>query len=148
MEARLSPIANKETSMGDSAVSGLLNGLLAGGAMALVIALFSLLAGQGFTYLTYFSAETPVPALQGLLMHLGVSCTYGMIYGLLRHLTRLERLKVPHALPGLVYGLGLWVLAVTLILPTAKSLMLNLPWVVLFAGHAVYGLVLGMKQKS
>ena len=147
MEARLSTISNKEITTGDSAVSGLLNGLIGGAAMALVIALFSLLSGQGLAYLTYFSAETPVPPLQGLLMHLGVSCTYGMIYGLLRHWTHLERLKLPRALAGLLYGLGLWALAVALILPAANSLMLSLPWVVLFSAHAVYGLVLGMKQK-
>jgi hypothetical protein len=147
MEARISTISDKEITAGDSAVSGLLNGLFGGAAMALVIVLFSLLSGQGLAYLTYFSAEMPVPPLQGLLMHLGVSCTYGMIYGLLRHITHMERLKLPHALPGLIYGLGLWALAVALILPAAKSLMLNLPWVVLFSAHAVYGLVLGMKQK-
>ena len=147
MQARISTISDKEITTGDSAVSGLLNGLIAGAAMALVIALFSLLSRQGLAYLTYFSAETPVPPLQGVLMHFGVSCTYGMIYGLLRHWTHLERLKLPRMLTGLVYGLGLWALAVTLILPAANSLMLNLPWVVLFSAHAVYGLVLGMKQK-
>jgi hypothetical protein len=147
MEARISRIPGKDITTGDSAVSGLLNGLIGGAAMALVIALFSLLSGQGLAYLTYFSGETPVPPLQGVLMHLGVSCTYGMIYGLLRHWTRLERLKLPRALAGLIYGLGLWALAVTLILPAANSLMLSLPWVVFFSAHAVYGLVLGMKQK-
>ena len=39
MEARLSTISNKEITTGDSAVSGLLNGLIGGAAMALVIAL-------------------------------------------------------------------------------------------------------------
>ena len=65
MEARLSTISNKEITTGDSAVSGLLNGLIGGAAMALVIALFSLVSGQGFTYLTFFSAETPVPRCRG-----------------------------------------------------------------------------------
>ncbi len=135
-------------SAGDAAVSGLFNGLLGGCAMALVIVLFSLLAGQGVAYLGYFSSETPVPPLQGLLMHLAVSSIYGLQFGLIRNAAWLNRLdRLPGWMVGLVYALGLWIFAVALLLPAAKSLMLNLPWVVFFSGHVAYGLVLGFRQK-
>jgi len=135
-------------SASDAAVSGLFNGLLGGCAMALVIVMFSLLAGQGAAYLSHFSSEVPVPPMQGLLMHLAVSSIYGLLFGLIRNWAWLNRLnRLPGWLVGLVYALGLWVLAVALLLPAAKSQMLNLPWVVFLAGHIAYGLVLGARQK-
>ena len=138
--------SQKKHSAGDAAVSGLFNGLLGGAAMALVIVVFSLLAGQGAAYLGHFSSEVLVSPLQGLLMHLAVSSIYGLLYGLIRNwLSWLNRL--PSWLVGLGYALALWGFAVTLLLPAAKSQMLNLPWVVLFAGHVAYGLALGARQK-
>lgn len=136
-------------SVGDAAVSGLFNGLLGGLAMALVFILFSLLAGQGLAYLGHFSSESLVPPLQGLLMHLAVSSIYGMLFGLIRNWIRLNWLnRLPGWLVGLGYALALWGFAVTLLLPAAKSLMLDLPWVVFFAGHVAYGLVLGLRYQS
>lgn len=133
-------------SMGDTAVSGLIGGLLGGLAMALVILLFSLLAGQGAAYLGYFSSTTPVPPLQGLLMHLAVSSIYGMLYSLVLYWIRAGRLKLPGWLAGLIYALALWVLAVTVLLPAANSLMMTLAWPSFFFGHVAYGLVLGWRR--
>src|SRR5512138_807911 len=134
------------SSMGDSTVSGLFGGLLGGLAMALIIALFSLLAGHGLAYLGYFSTATPVPPLQGLLMHLAVSSIYGMLYSLIIYLSRADHLGLPGGLLGLIYAVALWVLAVTVLLPAANSLMLTLPWYVFFSGHLAYGLVLGWRR--
>ena len=80
-------------------------------------------------------------------MHLAVSSIYGMIYALVRRGARIDRLKLPGWLAGLAYALMLWVVAVLVLLPAAKSLMLELPWVVFFCGHVAYGLVLGARQK-
>jgi hypothetical protein len=138
----------KNHSIGDSAVSGLFAGLLGGVAMALVIVLFSLLAGQGMSYLGDFSSGTPVPDLQGLLMHLAMSGIYGMLYGLIHRLVRIERFRhLPGWLTGLGYALLLWAFAVSVLLPAAQSLILTLPWPVFFSGHLAYGLVLGAGQK-
>lgn len=137
---------HRYSSIGDVTVSGLFGGLLGGLAMALIIALFSLLAGQGLAYLGYFSNGTPVPPLQGLLMHLAVSGIYGMLYGLILHWSRADHLDLPGWLLGLVYAVALWVLAVTVLLPAANSLMLTLPWYVFFSGHLAYGLVLGWRR--
>ncbi|HVP21419.1 MAG TPA: hypothetical protein VMS73_06110 [Anaerolineaceae bacterium] len=140
------PQLRQRTTGSDAAVSGLFGGLLGGLAMALVIALFSLLNGHGLGYLGYFSTATAVSPLQGLLMHLAVSCIYGMLFSLILYWTRLERLKVPGWLAGLVYAVLLWVLAVTVLLPAAHSLMLSIGWPAFFFGHLAYGLVLGWRR--
>jgi hypothetical protein len=142
------PVIKNQSSAGDTAVSGLFNGLQGGVAMAVVIIVFSLQAGEGLGYLGYFSSGAPVMPLQGLMMHLAVSCIYGMLYALGRRWTRMDHFAwLPGWLAGIIYALGLWVFGVALLLPAAKSLFLTLPWVVLFAGHLAYGLVLGLRQK-
>jgi hypothetical protein len=134
-----------QVSFGDSAVSGLFGGLLGGIAMGAVIGAASLAAGQGFSYLGKFAAGTPVPPLQGFLMHLAVSSIYGILYALLYHAIGVKRLgQIPGWLTGLLYAMLLWTLAVTILLPTANALILSLPWWVFFAGHVAYGLVLGL----
>lgn len=134
---------------GDTAVSGLFNGLWGGLGMAAIILFTSLLAGQGLDYLGYFSAETPVHPLVGLLGHLAVASIYGMIYALLRRWTGLSRqARLPGWLAGSIYALGLWALAVGFLLPAAQSLLLSLPWGILLSSHLVYGWVLGLLQKT
>ncbi len=146
--ARIEDRASVHISTSDAVVNGLFNGLLGGIAMAAVIAVFSLLNGRGLDYLGNFAAGTPVLPLMGLVMHLAVSCIYGMFYALGRHWGKLNRLSwLPGWLAGLAYALGLWVFAVLILLPAAHSLILTMPWVVFFAGHAVYGLVLGSLQR-
>jgi hypothetical protein len=135
-------------SAGDAAVSGLFGGLVGGVAMAIVLLLFSLLAGKGLAYLGYFSTDTPVPPFQGLLGHLAVSSIYGMLYSLISRWTRIDRVEIPGWLKGLAYALILWGFAITVLLPAANSLMLTLPWPIFFTGHAAYGLVLGIRQKD
>jgi hypothetical protein len=138
----------QKSSSGDAAVSGLFGGLLGGLAMALVLVLFSLMAGQGAGYLGYFSTATPVAPVQGLLMHLAVSGIYGMLYALLRRWTGLNRSsRVPDWLTGLAYALVLWAVAVTVLLPAAQSRMLSIAWPAFFFGHVAYGLLLGWRQK-
>jgi hypothetical protein len=149
MENTKTSISIKQHTIGDSAVSGLFAGLLGGAVMALVIVLFSLLAGQGVSYLGNFSNGTPVPVLQGLLMHLAMSGIYGMVYGLIHRQIRMERFHgLPGWLAGLGYALALWVFAVNVMLPAARSLILALPWYVFFSGHLAYGLMLGVRQKA
>lgn len=134
-------------SAGDSVVSGLFSGMLGGLAMALAIVLFSLLAGQGFSYLGYFSTGAPVSPLQGLLMHLAVSNVYGMLYVLVRRWTKLDDVqRLPGWLSGLAYALVLWLFAVTVLLPATQSLMLSIAWSPFFFGHMAFGLVLGWRR--
>ena len=147
MEKTYSHITH-HTSTGDAAVSGLFSGLQGGVAMAVVIVSFSLLAGQGLGYLGYFSAGAPLQPILGLVGHLAVSSIYGMLYAIARRWLGIERLSwLPGWLAGLVYGLGLWLLAILVILPAAHSMFLSLSWTFFFTGHIVYGLVLGFRQK-
>jgi hypothetical protein len=133
---------------GDIAVSGLLGGLVGGLVMALVIVMFSLVGGHGISYLGFFSNTTPGLPVQGSLMHLAVSCIYGMFYNLLRSWIKVDRLKqLPGWLTGLVYALILWGFAVLVLLPASHSMILTLPWWVFFSGHVAYGLVLGEMQR-
>jgi hypothetical protein len=142
------PVIKDQSSAGDTAVSGLFSGLQGGLAMAAVIGFYSLLAGQGLGYLGYLSSGAPVMPLVGLMMHLAVSCIYGMLFALVRHWTRLDHIAwLPGWLAGIIYAVGLWVIGVTVLLPTARSLILTLPWYIFFSGHVAYGLVLGLKQK-
>ena len=144
-----SSLTYKQSTTGDTAVTGLFSGLKGGVAMAAVIVVFSLLAGQGISYLSSFSSDTPVPAQQGLLMHLAMSGIYGMLYGLIHHQVRIERFRrLPGWLKGLGYAMLLWIFAVGVLLPAARSLVMTLPWPVFFSGHLAYGLVLGARLKG
>ena len=146
MEKSKAQLLHKSTAS-DAIVSGLFNGLLGGAAMAVVIAGWSLLAGQGISYLGNFSASAAVSPLQGLLMHLAMSGIYGMLYGLIHRQIRMERFRlIPGWLAGLGYALVLWVFAVSVMLPVAHSLILSLPWYVFFSGHLAYGLTLGARR--
>lgn len=146
MEKGVAQLARK-SSFGDAAVSGLFGGLLGGSAMGGVIAIYSLIAGQGAAFLGYFSAGLPVPPLQGFFMHLGVSSIYGILYALLLHAIGARYIaRVPGWLTGLFYALTLWLFAVTLLLPATNALILDLPWQVFFGGHIAYGLVLGGRR--
>jgi hypothetical protein len=139
--------STQKASFGDSAVSGLFGGLLGGVAMGAVIGAASLATGQGFSYLGKFAAGTPVPPLQGFLMHLGVSSIYGILYALLYHAIGVKRLaQISGWLTGLVYAMLLWAFAVTVLLPAANALMLSVPWWIFFAGHVAYGVILGMRH--
>ncbi len=131
-------------SSGDRAVNGLLGGFFGGLAMAGVIILAGLLAGDAWQQaVTRFIPLGQQSLLQGILLHLGVSAVYGIVYGLL--LPLIPR-RVPGWLAGLAYGLLLFSLAQLIILPQTGSGLANLPVWALAAAHAVFGLVLGWRS--
>lgn len=139
----------KDLSTGDRAVSGLLGGLLAGVPMAAVLMLAGLLDGDTLElaasrFNLFNNSGTPQQfLLQGLLLHLGTAAVYGVIYGLLRGLLPQ---RLPGWLSGLFYGLLLFALAELAILPGTGSPLAAFPAIFLLAGHAVYGLVLGLRD--
>jgi len=135
----------RSLSSGDRAVSGLLGGFLGGLAMGGVIILAGLLVGDGWQQaLNRFNPFGQQSPLQGILLHLGVSGVYGIVYGLLQPV-------VPRRMPGwaagLLYGLLLFGLAQIIILPQTGSGLGNLPVWALAAAHAVFGLVLGWRSQ-
>ena len=129
---------------GDRAVSGLLSGFTGGLVMAVIIVLVGLVAGDSWletiNRFNPFGQGSPV---QGVLLHLGVSAVYGIVFGLL--LPILPR-RLPAWLAGLAYGLLLFGLAQLVILPGTGSGLAGLPLWGLAAAHGVYGLVLGMRS--
>jgi hypothetical protein len=103
-------------------------GLLSGYAPAQVLGAFDTAAGL---------------PLRGVLIHLAISCVYGALFALLRR-GLAARLHSPWRiiLLGLLYGLLLWSLAVTVLNRAAASLLSTaVPGVFLLA-HLAYGLTL------
>lgn len=136
-------------SAGDAAVAGLLHGLAAGLAMALVLVVAGLLGGRGpaDTLAAFTLSGQPVAsnALTGLLGHLAVAGVYGLIWGLAWRVIG-RRTAIPAWLGGLVYGLLLWGAAQLLVRSIGASLALLAPWTLL-VGHLVYGVVLGFLSR-
>jgi len=81
----------------------------------------------------------------GALMHLAVSGVYGAVFGILFNTIR--RFNLPAWLSGLAFGLGLFALAVMIILPSSRSALAGIPVVHFAIAHVIYGLVIGIVVK-
>ena len=135
-------------SIGDAAVDGLLNGVIAGVAMAIYMLLMLLInnvpLGEIFSY---FRSITSSP-VAGTLVHLAVSGIYGVVFGLaFAYLTRRwggPSLTWLALIAGLVYGAILWFIASTMVLSIGSTSPLDLPGVHLIIAHLFYGLLLGI----
>jgi hypothetical protein len=130
----------------DALINGIFIGILGGLIMLLFLMLADFLAGTSpIITLQRFSVpgQATSPVLAGFL-HLGVSAVYGGIFGLIlyqlpgRRITGLRKM-----IAGLIYGLLLYLLAITLLLPSSGSALLEVPPLVFGTAHAIYGLVLG-----
>jgi hypothetical protein len=146
MSETKSPLIRK-ASTSDAVIDGLFAGLIAGVLMILVIILVGLLSGESPAgVLVRFSTGQTASPLAGGLLHLAVSGIYGGVFSLLVHwLPSGLRSRLPGWLAGLIYGVLLLGLAVTVLLPGLRSPLVELPWWTLGLGHIVYGLVLGMR---
>ena len=137
----------KAQSASDAVIDGLIAGLFAGVVMILVIVLTALPAGLSpAEVLASFSAGQGATPAAGGLMHLAVSGIYGAFFGLLVYILP-QRLfvRIPGWLAGLVYALGLLLLALGVLLPGLASALADLPALPLALGHVAYGLVLGWR---
>ncbi len=142
---RTKPIAHRPLTLGDAAVDGLLNGVIAGIAMALYLVLATLLQGQSVgSVLQAFDLSPRSSPFVGLIMHLAVSGVYGALYGLGE---KSLRGRVPFGVPGwvagLVYGFILFMLAGLVLLPAASSPLRDIPFYHFGIAHLIYGLTLG-----
>lgn len=138
MSKSLSPSA-ANSDWGDAAVDGLLGGMVAGLAMLAVLLAAGWLTGStAAAVLAGFSPAGASIFLTGLLLHLATSAVYGLIYATA---TRWTRGRLWWA-AGPAYGLLLWLLARTILLPLAGTDLSPLPPAVFLAAHLVYGLVL------
>lgn len=107
-------LVRRERTWGDTAVDGLLAGLVGGVAMGLVLALAGWLhGGSPLVVLGYFAPAQGGSWLTGLLAHLAASAIYGVgLALLLRGMGRIRPSLTRLAwLFGGLYGLLLWGLA-------------------------------------
>ena len=139
-------VITRKATVGDAAVDGLLAGGGAGLAMAVYLLVVSLMSGMAWSALLGRFDPSPQNApLTGALAHLAVAGVYGVLFGLAAWFTpRRWRRRLPGWLMGLAYGLLLWLLAQTVLLPGANLPLQTFPRLHFALGHAVYGLVLGL----
>lgn len=127
--ARRTTFEERTDSAGDAAVDGLLSGVAAGFVMGLYLVVVGLIGGENVTaMLQRFDSTGTESALTGLLLHLAVAAVYGALFavgyrllGQLLPVVRSNRIGRWTWLPGLLYGLVLWLMASGLLLPATDS---------------------------
>ena len=132
--------------VGDTAVDGLLAGILGGLAMAVYLILSGFFNGLSpAEALGRFDPSLQGAWLPGIVAHLAVSAVYGVIFALLFALPvrRWPALRRFGWLAGLAYGLMLLAMARGVLLPAAGSPLLQFGTVHFALAHAFYGAVLG-----
>lgn len=142
-------IIRPDGATGDVAVEGLFSGMIAGLAMVTYLALAALTFGEGpLTMLIRFRGSDASTPLVGLLLHLGVSGVYGIIFALICKFTARSWGYQPSswlaASIGAGYGLALWLLAQWVILPGLNSPLMEIPRIHFFLGHQIFGISLGL----
>ena len=133
-------------SMGETAVDGLLAGLVGGGVMALFLLTAGWLAGAPpLTTLAYFDPAQTGSWLTGLLAHLAVAAIYGVGFGLLIGVVGRLRSSALRGLWlwGMGYGLALWLLGLGVVLTAVGAPLAQIPAWQFALAHVVYGGVLG-----
>ena len=114
--------------------------------MLLFLMLVDFLAGTSpiITIQRFSVPGQPTPPVVAGFIHLGVSAVYGGIFGLILYSLPGERITgLKKIIVGLAYGLLLFLLAITLLLPSSGSALMEVPPLVFGTAHAIYGLVLG-----
>lgn len=145
MKATLvSPLQKSYT---EAVIDGLFSGLAGGIAMLLFLIVVGALSGQSLLgVINRFSPDgQQLTPLTSVLLHLGVSAIYGVVYGvLINSLPASLRQRLPGWSLGLAYGLVLYLLARFFLLPGTGSLLLQLPAWQFIGAHIVYGTIAGM----
>ncbi|MCB0034158.1 MAG: hypothetical protein KDE51_09070 [Anaerolineales bacterium] len=135
------------TTIGDTAVDGLLAGI--GGGLLMMLFLIiatSFLSETPLTLLAKFDPSNGNSWLQGLLSHLAVSTIYGLLYavGLVMLSFVWPAVKRLGWAIGLLFGLCLGLIGRGWLLPLTDSALLEIPAVLFMTAHLLYGLVLGI----
>lgn len=139
----------QHTAAGDAAVEGLFRGMIAGIAMAVYLLLAGLTFGEGpLAMLSHFGGSEGSTPLVGLLLHLGVSGVYGIVFALICQLTARRRGFNPAlwlvGVLGGAYGLALWFLGQFILLPATSSPMVAIPRGHFLLAHLIFGIFLGL----
>lgn len=145
MNKQRSDIQNE--SWGDTAVSGLLAGIMAGVVMAAFISAAGFVGGSSVAdVLARFGAGEGTAPVVGLLTHLAVSGVYGIAWAYLLRIVR-TFLPAPAWLVGVAYGLLLFLVAQGIFL-VGPTLLVDIPSLQFLVAHGLYGLTLGLQTRS
>ena len=134
------------SSLGDAAVDGLLNGVVAGVVMAIYVMIGGVLTGAGLVAtLSAFDLGQGASPVRGALIHLAVAAIYGMVFGLTDRLIGRRRPigRGGTMIMGVTYSLGLWLITQIAFASGIHVALSSLPAVHLAAAHALFGLTLG-----
>ncbi len=133
-------------SVGDAAVDGLLNGVVAGIVMAIYIVLINATLDRGLAAtLSAFDLGQGALPVRGVLIHLAIAAIFGVVFGLIHRLIGQRRSigRSGSATIGLAYGLLLWSIAQVAITAGINVGLGSLPTAHLAAAHLIYGITLG-----
>jgi hypothetical protein len=134
------------SSIGDAAVDGLLNGVIAGVVMAIYLLVSGVLTSAGLAAtLSAFDLGQGTSPVRGALIHLAVAAIYGMVFSLLFRLLGRGRSigRGGNVFIGLAYGLLLWAITQIAFATGINVALSSLPTVHLAVAHLVYGAALG-----
>jgi ABC-type transport system involved in multi-copper enzyme maturation permease subunit len=133
---------NRKSSLGEMTTEGLFAGLVAGMVMLLYLLGSGLLSGGTVSLVMgRFSIQTPANPVQGAFLHLAVSATYGLLFGIIYTLLRR---RFSSWILALLYALAIYLLAHFIVLPASSSRLLDLTPIHFALAHLVYGMVLGV----
>ena len=148
METRL--LKSNEQSLGDATVDGLLAGAAAGLVMALFLVGAGALDGRAWTaVLARFDPGISASPLVGAVTHLAVASVYGAIFGATWRVAGRRAPRLPAWVAGVLYGVALWLVALAVTSSGSAAAagggwLSGIPPVQLAAGHMLYGLALGL----
>lgn len=135
-----------EKTLGDIAVSGLLNGIVSGAAMAAFLIITLGLGGESpAAVLERFGAAGGAASpLMGAVDHLAMSGIYGICFALLyRRIAPRPSGQRAALTMGVIYALIMFAVAQFFLLPASDSPLLDIPLHFGIA-HLVYGVILGL----
>jgi hypothetical protein len=142
------PFSQTQTSFGDTAIDGLIDGTLAGGAMALYLISAAILSGQDpLKILAGFDLGQWTSPVQGAVLHLAAAAMYGLIFSVAMRLIWRGRSISPWASQsiGVGYGLLLWLIAPSLSRGSIDALLRVVVSAHILIAHVIYGLVIGLR---
>jgi len=140
------PLIRTRSSIGDAAVDGLLNGVVAGVVMAIYLMISGVLTRIGVAAIfSAFDLGQGASPVRGALIHLAVAAIYGMVFSLIYRLIGRGRTigRGGNVIIGLAYGLLLWLITQVAFAAGINVALSSLPTLHFAVAHAVYGIVLG-----
>lgn len=145
------PFVKFEKSTSDTAVDGLLVGLMGGLAMAIFSAIAGLISGTDPSFtLGYFNLTRADSWLASSLANLAEAAIYGVLFALLLRLMSWLRpsLTRPKWAWGIIYGVVLWFGTTGVVMRTAASPLSQFAVWQVGAAHLLYGSVLGLRLQN